>query len=416
MIRFCVDVGGRDFFIRALGARVDPALDGRDLLGRRSVLGGRHLRDVLPVADEGVVQHAHAGSLRDDHRSGVAALLDVGVQIEAQFTLLLSRAVATDAERREDRLHVAGIVDRFGCTHRDGEHHERDEGNAESHVRLAYEVGELAGFHQDTQSTVGIPSGFLTQDPTDRPVRWGMSLRSDPTTAVVCREILEHGDPILPAARLLYETTLDEDARIPWEWLARTPERRRTWKPGTRRAHLVVATPTSEPNRPVGFGYGAFLPGYGGYVCYLGVDPIARGQGTGTELFRFLFQLIEDAAHVSSMPLPFIIWESHRPDDPELWAARLRTFHKAGGLWMKGVEMQTPNYMREGAPPVRLNLFLRPYDEPASVFDGERLRAAVRGLYEQVYHIAPDDSLHRETLDAAVNPRLVATVEDLKEA
>src|SRR5438309_11338470 len=93
------------------------------------------------------------------------------------------------------------------------------------------------------------------------------------TAEIVCREILDVGDPVLPAARTLYETTLDEDERIPWEWLARTPERHREWKPGRRRSHLIVATPKDDPNRAIGFGYGAFLPGYGGYVCYLGVDP-----------------------------------------------------------------------------------------------------------------------------------------------
>ncbi|HEX3147089.1 MAG TPA: GNAT family N-acetyltransferase [Gemmataceae bacterium] len=242
-------------------------------------------------------------------------------------------------------------------------------------------------------------------------------MHTDPTiTAFACRELLDSDDPALPAACVLYETTLDEDERIPWEWLARTPERQRTWQPGTRLAHLVVATPRDEPNRPVGFGYGAFLPGFGGYVCYLGVDPNVRGHGIGTLLFQFLFGLIDHAARASSLPLPFVIWESHRPNDPKLWAARLRTFHKAGGLWIEGVEMQTPNYMRANAPPVRLNLFIRPWDELASKFDGARLRAVVRGLYEHVYRIPPDDPLHRETLEMAVNPRLVPTVEALKEA
>ena len=35
----------------------------------------------------------------------------------------------------------------------------------------------------------------------------------------------------------------------------------------------MVATPKDDPNHAVGFGYGAFLPGYGGYVCY---EPVAR--------------------------------------------------------------------------------------------------------------------------------------------
>jgi GNAT superfamily N-acetyltransferase len=244
-----------------------------------------------------------------------------------------------------------------------------------------------------------------------------MHLRTDlSTTEFACREVLDPDDPVLPAARWLYETTLDEDERIPWEWLARTPERRRNWQPGTRRAHLVVASLLANPDQPVGFGYGAFLPGYGGYVCYLGVDRSARGRGIGTGLFQFVFDLLEDAARRSALPLPFVVWESHRPDDPNLWAARLRTFDKAGGLWMQGVEMRTPNYMRANAPPVRLNLFLRPWDEPARDFDAQRLRAVVRGLYEHVYHIPPEDVLHRETLEEAVNPRLVLTVESLKEA
>lgn len=228
---------------------------------------------------------------------------------------------------------------------------------------------------------------------------------------IVCREILDLDDPVLPAARVLYETTLDEDERIPWEWLARTPERRQEWKPGRRRSHLVVATPEDNPNHAVGFGYGAFLPGYGGYVCYLGVDPAARCRGAGTLLFRFLFRLIDSAARISAMPLPFIVWESHRPADRDLWAARLRVFDKVGGLWIRGTELLTPNYMRDDAPPVRLQLFVRPWSEPAEAFDPNRLRAVVTGLYDNVYRIDADDPLCRDTLEGTVNPRLVPTVD-----
>jgi GNAT superfamily N-acetyltransferase len=230
----------------------------------------------------------------------------------------------------------------------------------------------------------------------------------------VCREILDPNDPVLPAARALYESTLDEAERIPWHWLASTPQRRSNWRPGERRPHLVVATPEDQPNRPVGFGYGAFLPRYGGYVCYLGVDPSVRGRGIGTMLFRFLFQLIDSAARISGVPLPFIIWESHKPDDPALWAARLRVFDKVGGLWVRGAEMLTPNYMRPEAGPVALHLFIRPWADPAIVFDDARLRAVVNGLYDEIYHIPPDDPLRRDTLEGMVNPRLVSTVEALE--
>ena len=243
-----------------------------------------------------------------------------------------------------------------------------------------------------------------------------MDIRLGPATAeVVCREVLNDDDPVLPAARVIYETTLDEDERIPWEWLARTPERRREWRPGRRRSHLVVATPKDKPNRAVGFGYGAWLPGYGGYICYLGVDPSARGMGAGTLLFRFLFRLIDSAARISAEPLPFIIWESHRPADHDLWAARLRVFDKVGGLWVRGAELRTPNYMRDDAPPVHLQLFVRPWAEPATAFDADRLRAAIAGLYDNIYRIPPDDPLRRDTLEGMVNPHLVPAVEALKE-
>src|SRR5262245_56336417 len=233
---------------------------------------------------------------------------------------------------------------------------------------------------------------------------------------IVCRDILDPDDPVLPAAQRLYESVLEEEERIPWQWLARTPERTRDWRPGQRRPHLVVAVDPEAPDRPLGFGYGAFLQGYGGYVCYLGVDPPARGRGIGAKLFEFLFQRIGDAANLSAAKLPFIIWESHKPNDSALWAARIRVFDRVGGLWARGIELHTPNYMRPDASPVRLQIFMRPWDEAADSFDADRLRAAVVGLYHEVYRIGPDDPLYRATIDGAVNPELVPAVEALKEA
>jgi GNAT superfamily N-acetyltransferase len=236
------------------------------------------------------------------------------------------------------------------------------------------------------------------------------------TDTVLCREILEADDPVLPAARALYESTLEEAERIPWEWLDRTPARRRDWKPGQRRSHLIVAMERDRTTEPIGFGYGAFLPGFGGYVCYMGVNPSVRGRGIGTQLFQFLFELIDEAAQLSKMALPLIVWESHRPDDDALWAARVRVFDRVGGLWAKGIELVTPNYMQPEQSPVRLQLFVRPTDESRERLDAGRLRDVIRGLYQQVYHIPPDDPLHRMTMAKSVNPRLVPAVEALEEA
>jgi GNAT superfamily N-acetyltransferase len=232
---------------------------------------------------------------------------------------------------------------------------------------------------------------------------------------VILREIEYSGDPVLPSARALYESVPDESERIPWEWLARTPERRRAWRPGERRGHLVVATPRAADERAIGFGYGAFIPDYGGYVCYLGVDQSERGHGIGARLFELLFRLIEEAARSSGMSLPFILWESHRSDDQRLWAARVRLFDKVGGKWGRGITLLTPNYMQEDAPPTALQVFVRPWDDPPNTFDGERVREAIRGLYANVYRITPDDPLYEATLNGAVNPELVPAVDALKE-
>lgn len=223
-----------------------------------------------------------------------------------------------------------------------------------------------------------------------------------------CREIVDDADPVLPETRRLYESALDADERIPWEWLARTPGRRAAWKPGQRRAHLVVA---EADMRPVGFGYGAFLPGFGGYVCYVAVRPDARGKGVGEQVFRFLFERIADAARQSGMTVPLMIWESLRPADAGLWGARLRLFEKLDGKWAHGLELRTPNYLRPGRSPVRLHLFVRPWDEPAVRFDATRLRQAASHLYDHIYHLDAADPLRRETLAETVNPRLVPAVD-----
>src|SRR5262245_53793232 len=151
-----------------------------------------------------------------------------------------------------------------------------------------------------------------------------------PTSETIVCELATPSDPAMGPARDLYESVLDEAERIPWEWLARTAERRRDWKPGQRRGHLVVSTPKDRPDSPNGFGYGAFLPGYGGYVCYLGVDPAWRGQGIGGQLFRYIFALIEDAAPQSAMPLPSVPWERHPPPDPALLRAPAYLFVRRG--------------------------------------------------------------------------------------
>jgi ribosomal protein S18 acetylase RimI-like enzyme len=228
---------------------------------------------------------------------------------------------------------------------------------------------------------------------------------------IYCWELLGPHDPYLPAVRRLYEATQAPGERIPWEWLERSVARRRRWRPGAWSGHLLVAANDPDDSAPVGFAYGAHVPDYGGYVCYLGVDPAARGRGVGTRLFRQFYDLFQVDAGSYGEPLPFVIWESHAPGpdatdaEQALWAARLRLFSRVGAYWIEGVTLQSPNYHDDG-PPVPLQLFLAPRQTPAEAFDSFTLREVVDGLMRHVYRFDRDDPLYRQSLPAACSPRL----------
>src|SRR5206468_8632832 len=147
--------------------------------------------------------------------------------------------------------------------------------------------------------------------------------------------LLDPGDPALDEARRLYETTLDPAERIPWAWVAQAVAARQSWRPGEWSPHLLLAARRAgrvAAPRPLGFAYGAHVPGYGGYACYLGVDTQHRGRGAGTRLLRQLIKVFQVDAACEGSPLPFVVWESHRPepDAPaqawDLWRTRVRLF------------------------------------------------------------------------------------------
>lgn len=227
------------------------------------------------------------------------------------------------------------------------------------------------------------------------------------------RELASPSDPALKAARHLYETTIDRSTRIPWEWMTSGLGERRTgrdrWWP-----HLLVA-PADGP--PAGFAYGSFLPGYAGYACYLGVSPNVRGRGIGGGLFDELFAAFRRDAERLVEPFGFAIWESHRPepgDGPAAaanWQARVRLFAKVGGYWIDGVDFRVPNYMDRDGPPVRLELFVKPFDAPAERFDPAALRKVVAGLHRRVYSERPGDELYVLAQSPDREPRLRPAIE-----
>jgi ribosomal protein S18 acetylase RimI-like enzyme len=226
---------------------------------------------------------------------------------------------------------------------------------------------------------------------------------------VVCWELLDPEDAFLAEARRLYETILEPAERIPWAWIEQAVAARRQWQPGEWSPHLLLAAPRARRGpsaRPVGFAYGVHVPGYGGYACYLGVDAQHRGRGAGARLLRLLVKIFQVDAACEGTPLPFVVWESHRPeaDAPahawDLWRTRVRLFERVGALWISGLNFLAPDFQRRSRPPVPLQLFLIPVETPREAFDAATLREVAAGLYRRVYGRRPGDPLFDETLSA----------------
>jgi hypothetical protein len=110
--------------------------------------------------------------------------------------------------------------------------------------------------------------------------------------------------------------------------------------------------------------------------------------------------------------LPFVVWESHRPEADadeatrSIWTARLRLFARVGAWWVDGIDFQSPNFDDDSDTPIPLQLFVKPIDAPLESFDAERLKGIAVGLHQNVYRHAADHPLVRATVPAGCSPRL----------
>jgi hypothetical protein len=81
-------------------------------------------------------------------------------------------------------------------------------------------------------------------------------------------------------------------------------------------------------------------------------------------------------------------------------------FDRVGGLWIDGVELQTPNFADEKAPTVPLQLFMRPIDKPASHYTTKDLADIAAGLLDRIYRVKPGDAIYDATMRSCRKPRL----------
>ncbi len=240
------------------------------------------------------------------------------------------------------------------------------------------------------------------------------------SSRIVVWEAFEPDDSMTRAAGVLYEQTLAPDERIPWNWIEQSVAGRTRTRPGKAGGwtkHLLLAAPgdrLDDPDALAGYAYGAMIPNYGGYLCYIGVANWARRMGVGTRLFdQFFRQMAVDAGELGG-ELPFVIWESHRPattapaTDWDLWAARTKLFDRVGGQWVEGVDFLSPNFTTDDelVDPVPLQLFVKPMSEPGGAFDTDRLKQLVGGLHREVYRNEPGHPLFDRTLPPDCQPRL----------
>lgn len=235
------------------------------------------------------------------------------------------------------------------------------------------------------------------------------------TPEVVCWEALRPRGKALRQARRIYEACLPEEERIPWRWIKEGLSEERVWDGERWSCHLLLAGRRrfgEGKRRVVGFAYGAYVPGFGGYGGYLGVDPHYRGQGLGMRLWRLLIQRLQLDAACAGVPLPFVVWESRPPakdaeaSEQAIWRSRLRLWAKVGALRIGGVRFLMPNLMDPRRSPVGVQLFLKPVDLPPAAFDATVLRSVVSGLHRLIYELPDDDRLATATLPATVQPAL----------
>lgn len=227
-------------------------------------------------------------------------------------------------------------------------------------------------------------------------------------TAIECNEVINPSPMQLLAAKRLYEQTLAADERIPWHWLERAIRGKVFAARGSWSKHLILATPAGQPDQVAGYLFGTYMPGFAGYVSYMGVDEKYRGLGIGAKLYETAFDVFKRDAKLVDEQLQFVLWES-RPDESgdhhSNWNARAKLFDKIGGYWADGLDLWAPNYEVEYEP-LPYQVFVKPVTMPVDEFSPSRIRRVAHDHYRRVYKQGPGDELYARSLAHRPRPRL----------
>jgi GNAT superfamily N-acetyltransferase len=245
---------------------------------------------------------------------------------------------------------------------------------------------------------------------------------------ITCFELNRPDRMILAAARMLYENTLDHAERIPWTSLERPIWGKAIGEIKSWNQHLILAGETEHPNDLLGYLAATYLPGFGGYVSYMGVHERSRGKGVGRLLYEKAFEVLKKDAELVDEELSFVIWESHSPDEDESienWQARAKLFDRLGACWIDGIELWSPDYSREYSM-IPYQLFLKPFGKDGNTlrnsahselkvasnkFSPGRLRKIVHDHYRRVYFQKPGGELYDRTFAIHPSPRLRPAIE-----
>lgn len=204
---------------------------------------------------------------------------------------------------------------------------------------------------------------------------------------------------LLPQVEAVYVDSFEEDEIVPFEWLLRACQGTAA---GRFRYDLRGLVEGEELAGMIWYGYSRALNF--GYLGYLAVSSVWRGQGCGSWMVKSTFDLLRDMAQAESGKDPRLtFWEvrnpadAHSPQEAELRRSRIRFYARLGGQ-MLPVDYTCPP-VAPGQPEVSYCLMARTYPSGGLVSLALLLEAALAGLID-INYADPDSHYVRRARES----------------